>query len=282
MYPPICVNRICFLTFYVYIAIYIYIYIFFFKFILTKSEIYAYIYIHVYILCIYIYILKNLQPAHALRYSHSAGGWGNLEASPPSGIEGLVITRRVLKSILVSMHVPRWQPTRNSRQSKVYQKGWLHRLLWNEAFKSYTVRGLSQPNIQMSIPHPQWQFWWSIWDSQIISYKNCPHIYKYIFKSTCSSQGLSSSLCTTGAGALRWSEGGRNWQASDQGSLPWDRAKVFASSTWEDWPEAKMFTVLRYLRGNRHMHCPAYLKAVFPREFEILHSLEKKQKWAEY
>ena len=109
--PPICVNRICFLTFYVYIAIYLF-------YIYTHQiwNIYAYIYIHVYIL--YIYILKNLQPAHALRYSHSAGGWGNLEASPPSGIEGLVITRRMLKSILVSMHVPRWQPTRNSRQSK--------------------------------------------------------------------------------------------------------------------------------------------------------------------
>lgn len=77
----------------------------------------------------------------------------------------------------------------------------------------------------MSIPHPQWQFWWSIWDSQIISYKNLLHIYKYIFKSTCSSQGLSSSLCPAGAGALRWPEGGRNWQASDQGSLPWDRGQ---------------------------------------------------------
>lgn len=109
MYPPICVNRICFLTFYVYIAIYS-------LFIFTKSEIYMHIYIYT---CIYIvYIFKYLQPAHALRYSHLAGGWGNLEASPPSGIEGLVITRRVLKSILVSMHVPRWQPTRNSRQSK--------------------------------------------------------------------------------------------------------------------------------------------------------------------
>ena len=33
----------------------------------------------------------------------------------------------------------------------------------------------------MSIPHPQWQFWWSILDSQIISYKNLLHIYKYIY-----------------------------------------------------------------------------------------------------
>lgn len=51
--PPICVNRICFLTFYVYIAIYIF-------YIYTHQiwNIYAYIYIYMYIYCIYIYIKK--------------------------------------------------------------------------------------------------------------------------------------------------------------------------------------------------------------------------------
>ena len=59
-------------------------------------------------------------------------------------------------------------------------------------------------------------------------------------------------------------------------------AYVFQNTPWSDWPEAKLFTVLRYLRGNKNLCCPEYLKAVFPEPFEILQRMETADRpaWA--
>ena len=52
-------------------------------------------------------------------------------------------------------------------------------------------------------------------------------------------------------------------------------ADLFRDCLWSDWPEARMYSVLRYLRGNKNLCCPLYLKSSFPTPFELYYKREK-------
>lgn len=54
-------------------------------------------------------------------------------------------------------------------------------------------------------------------------------------------------------------------------------ADMFREYSWSDWPEAGLYSVLRYLRGNKNLHCPQYLKDSFPKPFEVLYEMQTRK-----